>query len=202
MFSKCICIGDSITAGWREKSGDLKQYSYPETLRKMTGWDIVTNAATGGQTAAGWMSNSNYGGASSTDFSIYDIAIIFLGQNPETEESYRSNMQSIIDLLKSANPLMNIFMLKRSNSSKWNYTQEIADSNNIPCFYIYGNDASIDLSQKKYHKTFADNPESYDTVHFNTLGYNALGKVIYDFILKEVKTNFEKYKNLGDENNY
>lgn len=202
MFSKCICIGDSITAGWRERSGDLKQYSYPETLRKMTGWDIVTNAATGGQTAAGWMSNSNYGGASSTDFSIYDIAIIFLGQNPETEESYRTNMQSIIDLLKSANPLMNIFMLKRSNSSKWNYTQEIADSNNIPCFYIYGNDASIDLSQKKYHKTFADNPESYDTVHFNTLGYNALGKVIYDFILKEVKTNFEKYKNLGDENNY
>lgn len=202
MFSKCICIGDSITAGWRKESGDLKQYSYPETLRKMTGWDIVTNAASGGQTAAGWMSNSNYGGASSTDFSIYDIAIIFLGQNPETEESYRTNMQSIIDLLKSANPLMNIFMLKRSNSSKWNYTQEIADSNNIPCFYIYGNDASIDLSQKKYHKTFADNPESYDTVHFNTLGYNALGKVIYDFILKEVKTNFEKYKNLGDENNY
>ena len=202
MFSKCICIGDSITAGWRERSGDLKQYSYPETLRKMTGWDIVTNAATGGQTAAGWMSNSNYGGASSTDFSIYDIAIIFLGQNPETEESYRTNMQSIIDLLKSANPLMNIFMLKRSNSNKWNYTQEIADSNNIPCFYIYGNDASIDLSQEKYHKTFADNPESYDTVHFNTLGYNALGKVIYDFILKEVKTNFEKYKNLGDENNY
>ena len=202
MFSKCICISDSITAGWRKESGDLKQYSYPETLRKMTGWDIVTNAATGGQTAAGWMSNSNYGGASSTDFSIYDIAIIFLGQNPETEESYRTNMQSIIDLLKSANPLMNIFMLKRSNSGKWNYTQEIADSNNIPCFYIYGNDASIDLSQEKYHKTFADNPESYDTVHFNTLGYNALGKVIYDFILKEVKTNFEKYKNLGDENNY
>lgn len=202
MFSKCICIGDSITAGWRERTGDLKQYSYPETLRKMTGWDIVTNAATGGQTAAGWMSNSNYGGASSTNFSIYDIAIIFLGQNPETEESYRTNMQSIIDLLKSANPLMNIFMLKRSNSSKWNYTQEIADSNNIPCFYIYENDASIDLSQEKYHKTFADNPESYDTVHFNTLGYNALGKVIYDFILKEVKTNFEKYKNLGDENNY
>ena len=97
---------------------------------------------------------------------------------------------------------MPIFMLKRSNSSKWNYTQEIADSNNIPCFYIYGNDASIDLSQEKYHKTFADNPEAYDTVHFNTLGYNALGKVIYDFILKEVKTNFEKYKNLGDENNY
>ena len=202
MFSKCICIGDSITSGWRAQTNSLKRYSYPETLRRITGWDIVTNAATGGQTAYGWMQNTEYGGASSTDFSIYDIAIIFLGTNTETEESYRTNIQSIIDLLKSENPLIKIFMLKRGVINQWINTQEIADSNNIPCFYIYGDDASIDLSQKKYHKTIENNPESYDMVHFNTLGYNALGKVIYDFILKEVKTNFEKYENLCDENNY
>lgn len=198
MFNNCICIGDSITAGWREQVGDLKNYSYPATLKKLTNWE-VTNAASGGQNAAGWMANTVYGGASQHDFSQHDIAIIFLGQNPEDDDSYRTNMQAIIDLLKNANPLIRIFMLVRSVSTTghWGIAQELATSNNIPLFNIYSQEASIDLNDTLYHK-MTSGSSTYDTVHFNTLGYNALGKVVFSFINDYIGSHQNEFKNVGD----
>lgn len=198
MFNNCICIGDSITAGWREDVGDLKNYSYPATLKKLTNWEI-TNAASGGQNASGWMANTVYGGASQHDFSQHDIAIIFLGQNPEEDDSYRTNMQAIIDLLKTANPLIRIFMLVRSVSTTghWGIAQELANSNNIPLFNIYSQEAAIDLSNTLYHKMMS-NSSGYDTVHFNTLGYNALGKVVFSFINDYIGSHQNEFKNVGD----
>lgn len=198
MFNNCICIGDSITAGWRENVGNLKNYSYPATLKKLTNWEM-TNAATGGQTASGWMADTVYGGASQHDFSQHDIAIIFLGQNSEEDTSYRTNMQAIIDLLKNANSLIRIFMLVRSmtTSGHWGIAQEIATSNNIPLFNIYSQDAAIDLRDNLYHKMMA-NLSGYDTVHFNTLGYNALGKVVFQFINDYIYNNKSDFKNIGD----
>lgn len=198
MFNNCICIGDSITAGWRETVGDLKNYSYPATLKKLTNWEI-TNAASGGQTASGWMANTVYGGASQHDFSQHDIAIIFLGQNPEDNDSYRTNMQAIIDLLKNANPLIRIFILVRSVSTTghWGIAQELANSNNIPLFNIYSQKAAIDLSDNLYHKMMSDS-SGHDTVHFNTLGYNALGKVVFSFINDYIGSHQNEFKNVGD----
>ena len=198
MFNNCICIGGSLTSGWRENVGDLKNYSYPATLKKLTNWEI-TNAASGGQTASGWMTNTVYGGASQHDFSQHDIAIIFLGLNPEDDNSYRTNMQAIIDLLKNANPLIRIFMLVRrvSTTSRWEIAQELANSNNIPLFNIYSQEAAIDLSDTLYHKMKQDS-SGYDTGHFNTLGYNALGKVVFSFINDYIGNHQNEFKNVGD----
>ena len=198
MFNNCICIGDGLTAGLRENVGDLKNYSYPATLKKLTNWEI-TNAASGGQTASGWMTNTVYGGASQHDFSQHDIAIIFLGQNQEDDNSYRTNMQAIIDLLKNANPLIRIFMLVRrvSTTGHWGIAQELANSNNIPLFSIYSREAAIDLTDTLYHKMKQDS-SGYDTGYFNTLGYNALGKVVFSFINDYIGNHQNEFKNVGD----
>jgi lysophospholipase L1-like esterase len=68
MFSRGLCIGDSITEGvFNYDSGQtvIKKYSYPTLLQRITGIDIV-NAGIGGLTAETWYnasidSNTQYG---------------------------------------------------------------------------------------------------------------------------------------------
>lgn len=103
VFSKGICIGDSITEGvfdYNDTNASIKQYSYPTVLRRMTGIDIV-NAGISGATSQSWReasinSNTSNGrwvnnewvrttdpstGSASLDYSGFDFAIIHLGIN-------------------------------------------------------------------------------------------------------------------------
>ena len=108
MFTRGICIGDSITEGVFNHSGgqaSIKKYSYPSVLERITGVEIV-NAGVGGLTSKTWYeasidSSSRWGRwvndewvwaenptvgesdkvSTALDYSGYDFAIIHLGIN-------------------------------------------------------------------------------------------------------------------------
>lgn len=108
MFTRGLCIGDSITEGVFNYDGGqttIKKYAYPSVFKRMTGIDIV-NAGVGGLTAKTWYeasidSNTQYGRwvnnewvwhvspetaegdvvSEALDYSGYDFAVIHLGIN-------------------------------------------------------------------------------------------------------------------------
>lgn len=108
MFTRGLCIGDSITEGVFNYDGGqttIKKYAYPSVLKRITGIDIV-NAGVGGLTAKAWYeasidSNTQWGRwvnnewvwsispettngdvvSEALDYSGYDFAIIHLGIN-------------------------------------------------------------------------------------------------------------------------
>lgn len=108
MFTRGLCIGDSITEGAFDHNGGqvgIKKYSYPSVLERITGIDIV-NAGISGLTAKTWYeasidSNTQWGRwvnnewvwhvspetadgdvvSEALDYSGYDFAIIHLGIN-------------------------------------------------------------------------------------------------------------------------
>ena len=108
VFTRGLCIGDSITEGVFNYSGGqtvIKKYSYPRILERLTGVEIV-NAGVGGLTSKTWYEASmdstpiygtwvnnewvwhvspetNEGDVVSTalDYSGFDFAIIHLGIN-------------------------------------------------------------------------------------------------------------------------
>jgi lysophospholipase L1-like esterase len=108
MFTKGLCIGDSITEGvfnYSDGQTVIKKYSYPSVLKRITGIDVV-NAGVGGLTAKTWYeasidSNTQYGRwvnnewvwhaspetaegdvvSEALDYSGYDFAVIHLGIN-------------------------------------------------------------------------------------------------------------------------
>ena len=108
VFSRGLCIGDSITEGVFDHSDGwtvIKQYSYPSVLKRMTGIDLV-NAGVAGLTSKTWYeaslnSDTQYGRwvngewawsaapevgendvvSTALDYSGFDFAIIHLGIN-------------------------------------------------------------------------------------------------------------------------
>ena len=108
MFSRGICIGDSVTEGSvdnNEGGAIVKRFAYPAILERMTGIDIV-NAGIAGATSKTWYEASLNGDeqwgkwvndewvwnmnpqvastdtvSSSLDYSNFDFAIIHLGIN-------------------------------------------------------------------------------------------------------------------------
>lgn len=109
VFTRGLCIGDSITEGMVNHNGGTiiaKKYSYPSNLKRMTGIDIV-NAGISGATSKTWyeatLDSESQGGqgwlnnewlrwdeptpdesdlfSKSLDYSGFDFAIIHLGIN-------------------------------------------------------------------------------------------------------------------------
>jgi hypothetical protein len=245
-----ICIGDSMTAGWRINHGDLKQYSYPTFLSRITNWTIE-NAASGGQTPIGWWEGefSNY------TYTDYEFAIIYLGQNQgftdtlnndtfdgtewaentsysigdkrmynglgwkciETHTSSTTFDQSkwthayvdyantntgcyckIIEGMRIANPAIKIFMLSGTAVSDWTGTggrdvilTQIAERYDIPKFNIKNN-PWINLLNTIYHPD-ESSPGVRDNIHYGTIGYNALARVVYAYLMKYLKENEEVF---------
>ena len=108
VFTRGLCIGDSITEGVINHSGgqaSIKKYSYPSVLKRITGIDIV-NAGISGSTSQTWyeasMDSEPHWGrwvndewvwdidpevgesdkvSTELDYSGYDFAVIHLGIN-------------------------------------------------------------------------------------------------------------------------
>lgn len=120
MFTRGLCIGDSITEGVFNYDGGqttIKKYAYPSVLKRITGIDVV-NAGVGGLTAKTWYeasidSNTQWGRwvnnewvwhvepetaegdvvSEALDYSGYDFAIIHLGIN----DIYLMGAESTLD---------------------------------------------------------------------------------------------------------
>lgn len=118
MFSKGICIGDSITEGYFDSdtsSEIIKKYSYPYILKRMTGIDII-NAGISGTTAQTWreasLNSDSYNGKwvneewtwdvnsndgnTRLDYSDVDFAIIHLGINDMSQLESYGNIQNLL----------------------------------------------------------------------------------------------------------
>ena len=142
MFSRGICIGDSVTEGSFDGNGGMvvKRFSYPAILERITGVDIA-NAGIAGMTSQTWYeaalnsesvwgkwvnqewvwntnpTNSGNDIISSTlDFSGFDFAVIHMGIN-DLAPVY-DNSKTIDEVLANFETYMNLIItkLKEANS--------------------------------------------------------------------------------------
>jgi len=196
IFNSAICIGDSITQGWRT-TGVFLNESYPAYLAKMTGWS-VDNAGTGGQTATGWWTNV----FSTKTFADFDIAVICLGQNIGLTDTIVADTASgnyltyadtqtgrycsIIEGILLQNPDIKITLMKLSDSgTTWDVVSKIGLKYSLPVVSFKSNPID-DLTASAYH------PHS-DLVHFGTIGNLAIANVVYKTIVKSVYDNKAVY---------
>lgn len=190
-FTKCLCIGDSLTAGTlnHNDSGHTEytgydKYSYPRKLELLTGIE-VTNLGHGGQTSGEW-----YNTEKNSDLSGYDMCIIQLGVNDEyrrrtlemtTEEWFQDTSKcgfaNIISKVKAENKNIKIFVADipqgRSYHDQgmqefsayllnWLETTYVEDQNVIP----------LDIQQ--YGHTLEK--DAYNCGHLSAYGYYRLAK--------------------------
>ena len=142
MFSRGICIGDSVTEGSFDGHGGvvIKRFSYPAILERITGVDIV-NAGIAGMNSQTWYeaaqnSDSQWGKwvnqewvwntnptnsgndiiSSQLDFSGFDFAIIHMGINDLA--TVYDNSQTIEEVLDNFNTYINLIIekLKAANN--------------------------------------------------------------------------------------
>lgn len=211
IFQRIICIGDSMTSGYRTEKGDNKDLSYPTYMSRMSGW-VCENAAKGGRTPKGWWNEdfSNY------TYTNYDVAIIYLGQNEGLTETVYTDAPigtsysdyadtntgrycSIIEGIKTANPNIKIFLLKGTAPASWNNNPKGITIDTIAerygCVTLdINNNGFVDLLQEKYHP-YVDSSGTRDTIHYGTIGYMTLGRVIYSLILKYLSEHEEEFSN-------
>lgn len=113
-FSKCACIGDSLTTGVFNSNSagyteyiPIEKYSYPTYMKKHFGIEAV-NWGKSGETTKGW-----YEKAISENWTGYDCAIINLGANDSQlsdSNDSKKYLKMIVDKLKSSNKGIKIFI--------------------------------------------------------------------------------------------
>jgi lysophospholipase L1-like esterase len=142
MFSRGICIGDSVTEGSFDGNGGavIKRFSYPAILERITGVEIA-NAGIAGMTSQTWYeaslnSDSQWGKwvnqewvwninptnsgndiiSSELDFSGFDFAIIHMGIN-DLASTY-DNSKTIEEVLTNFETYINLIInkLKTANN--------------------------------------------------------------------------------------
>ena len=142
MFSRGICVGDSVTEGSFDGNGGMviKRFSYPAILERITGVDIV-NAGVAGMTSQTWYeaaqdstphwgkwvnqewvwntNPTNTGNdiiSATLDFSGFDFAIIHLGIN-DLAPVY-DNSKTIEEVITNFETYINLIIsaLKNANS--------------------------------------------------------------------------------------
>lgn len=168
VFSRGICIGDSITEGvFNHSQGEIviKKYAYPTILKRITGVDIV-NAGVAGLTSKTWYeaslnSNTQYGRwvncewvwnvnpqvssqdtvSTSLDYTNFDFAFIHLGVNDVGMMGNATVAEMINSFEMNINNI--ISKLKVSNPGIKVFLATI-----IPCFAISGNTVYNELNDK------------------------------------------------------
>ena len=201
-----ICIGDSLTQGYRNETlHNIEAYSYPMFLSRMANWEVV-NAGWAGITPIGWWDKRTL-----YTYADKQFAIIKLGQNggltdtlaedtsASSYEDYANTNTGayckIIEYIKEQNPHIVIFIVSvraYRDSVTNDVLRQIADKYNLP--FIDLNDARFDLEATDIH-TISD---VYDAVHFNTLGYTQLATSIYELIVLHLADNKNLVMDYGE----
>ena len=201
LFNKFLCIGDSITKGYRNSDYTDKTKSYPVFLSKLSGWECV-NAGEAGFTSINWFNlwSDKYIEEG------YDGYIIKLGQNGGLTDtidtdcvgsSYLDYAETntgcyckIIERIMERTPKAKIFLVSiRSSATDTNdVIRKIAAKYNLPFIDLSKYPENLDAS--KFHVSASGS--SYN-VHFNTIGYTYLADAIYKGILKSIHEREDEY---------
>lgn len=201
-----ICIGDSLTQGYRNDTlHNIEAYSYPTFISRMANWEVV-NAGWAGITPVGWWDKRTL-----YTYADKQFAIIKLGQNggltdtlaedtsASSYEDYANTNTGayckIIEYIKEQNPHIVIFIVSvraYRDSVTNDVLQQIADKYNLP--FIDLNDARFNLEATDIHTISG----VYDAVHFNTLGYAQLATSIYELIVLHLADNKNLVMNYGE----
>lgn len=201
LFNKFLCIGDSITKGYRNSSYTDKTKSYPAFLSKLSGWECE-NAGEAGFTCINWFNlwSDKYIKEG------YDGYIIKLGQNGGLTDtidtdcvgsSYLDYAETntgcyckIIERIMERTPKAKIFLVSiRSSATDTNdVIRKIAVKYNLPFIDLSKYQENLDAS--KFHVSASGS--SYN-VHFNTIGYTYLADAIYKGILKSIHEREDEY---------
>ena len=192
MFSKGVCIGDSLTKGHYEEYTDIKnrEYTYPLALSRIANVPI-DNLGISGATCTSWF-NSQY---INTDFSQYDFAIICFGRNGAlATDDEKNNYKNIINKIKTDSPNCIIFLCDVPPGNKNNEAERNLIIKNIAketnCHYLNINTVTI----MTYDKGSLYRPT--DGIHFNKIGYTTMAYERFNFINFYIHNNLEKFKNL------
>jgi lysophospholipase L1-like esterase len=168
IFSRGLCIGDSITQGvFNHSEGEITipKYSYPSILKRITGIDIV-NAGVAGLTSKTWYeasldSDAKYGRwvnnewvwhiapevgetdivSTSLDYSGFDFAVIHLGINDVGMMGDATVEEAIATFETNINNIIN--KVKTSNNGIKVFLATI-----IPCYAITGNTVYESFNEK------------------------------------------------------
>lgn len=198
-YESCICVGDSVTAGYindapRFSMATVAKLSYPAQLAKMTGWTIENTGVPAYSTSQWWTNKAgNY------DYTKYNMAIVELGYNGlltdtldadvtpyDSYEDYAATNTGcyckIIEKMKADNPNIFIVLVISSNGAVFNeitasVVQKIADKYNLPVIDLRDASDGIDLSLRKYHGGMT--VDTVDYTHFNAMGYLVKAQKIY-----------------------
>ena len=212
LFSKVVCVGDSLTYGYNTNNTANRETSaYPYQLAKMTGWN-VENKGIGGITCVGYWkamsdnSNVDYNKVEH-DYSSYDLGIIYLGTNgggytytldEDTAsgdyntyaDTNTGRLCSMIEYMRSTNENLRIFLvLGAFNNADILY--DIANKYD----YVY----VIKLNNAYYNINIGANTSMHpttDVIHCGRIGYLTQAKSILLGICQTVLDNLIDFEYL------
>lgn len=211
-FNKCLCIGDSITAGslnTTDSQGSTgpnvpadPTKAYPAKLSRLTGMQC-TNAGDGGKTF-----KSYYTAHQNDDWSGYEMAIIELGINDAdpnlggggwTQDS-DDGLTGIITKLKAANNGIKIFVCTIINSMSYNDIAYSAAAGRLENVnegirdYVEDlNDADVILLDlEQYGNLYQSN--GYSCGHLSQYGYYRMAQDICNYISWYMNMNKAEFR--------
>ena len=216
MFSRGICIGDSVTEGSFDNAQGgavIKRFSYPSNLERLTGIDIA-NAGIAGMTSQTWYEASlnsephwgkwvnqewvwntnpvNSGNdiiSSTLDYSGFEFAIIHLGIN-DLAPTY-DGTKTIDEVLANFETYMNniIVKLKAANNGIKIFLATI-----VPSYAPTTNPAYGQLNDKiKEMVEYTDNAYLLDLNHYSEIATQAAYNVTHPTALGYQKLAAEIY---------
>lgn len=203
IFTKCICIGDSLTRGFYNKeypNGNGDYPTYPQQLAKITGWN-VTNAGKSGADAIEWYTNR----LNLFTYNDKDIAVIFLGTNHGLTDTVSNGANtstntgcymSIIEYLHSQNEDIKIFVCTVSSvsgtASDVPTTNKAIKDISDKYDYVY----LLDINDNNYYDLNNDicHPSYIGTVHRGSNGYTLQAMVIANLINDIVRNNIVDFE--------
>lgn len=193
-FSKCLCIGNSLTLGTfnSNETGGVQlrvaeKYSYPTKLTELFGV-VTTNVGIGGTTSEGW-----YTAKKDVDFSGHDVAIIILGENDASYSKQDSDVwiKKIIDKIKAENNGIKIFISTMLPSYYYNYNNYNVVNNNIKKVVTENSDCYL-LDMTSYSECLRDT--AYVNGHLTALGYQKMAEELVAYCSYVMSQNLNDFK--------
>lgn len=195
-FSKCACIGDSLTAGVFNSNSagyteyiHIEKYSYPAYMKKHFGIEAV-NWGKSGETTKGW-----YEKAVSENWTGYDCAIINLGANDSQlsdSNDSKKYLKMIVDKLKTSNKGIKIFITTLL-PNYYSNMGDIRDIVNNRAKEIAAENADCYLVDLTTYSACKDNTV-YSQGHLTALGYQKEAEELVAYISYLINQNKNDFK--------